>query len=148
MLPFDWCDQPVSAARQSLNVLRIAGIVSEGLAQDRHCNVNASVEFHYGIVRPKNLLYLLAGDNFALPLHEDSQNLEGLLAEQDLCGPSFRRRSDRDNLTGSDIELKCSKSDSLGQIGGPIHLVVAELPCVIHAPRCRLTHSSANGCRK
>src|SRR5258708_6543971 len=32
----------------------------------------------------QNLLYLLAGDNFALPLHQDSQNLEGLLAEQDL----------------------------------------------------------------
>src|SRR5229473_1340228 len=108
----------------------MVGIVCERLSEDRHCDVNASIEFHDGIVRPKNLPYFLAGNNFALPLHQDSQNLEGLLAEQGLCGPRFRRRSDRDNLTGSDIELKCSKSDSLGQIGGPIHLVVAKLPCL------------------
>jgi hypothetical protein len=106
----------------------MVGVVCERLAQDHHCNINASVEFHHGIVRPKNLLYLLAGNNFAQPLHQDSQNLEGLLAEQDLCGPSFRRRSDRDKFTGSDIELKCSKSDSLGQIDRPIHLVVVKLP--------------------
>jgi hypothetical protein len=103
-LPFDWGDQPVSAARQSLNVFRVVGIVVERLAQDRHRNVSAPIEFHHSIVRPKNLLYFLAGNNFALALHQDSQNLEGLLAEQDLCGPSFRGpRSERDKFTGSDV---------------------------------------------
>jgi len=114
-LPFDWGDQPVSAARQSLNVLRVVGIVVEGLAQDRYRNIDAPIEFHHGIVRPKNLLYFLAGTSFALALHQDSQNLKGLVAEQELCGPSFRSpRSDRDKFTGSDIELKCSEPDSLG----------------------------------
>jgi hypothetical protein len=83
-LPFDWCDQPVSAPHQSFNVLGMIGIVSERLAQDRHCNINASIEFHDGIVRPKNLAYFLAGNDVALALHQYSQNLEGLLAEQDL----------------------------------------------------------------
>jgi hypothetical protein len=93
----------------------MVGIVCERLAEDRHCNVNASIEFHDGIVRPKNLSYFLAGNNFALPLHQDSQNLEGLLAEQGLCWPSFRsRRSDGDEFTGSDVELKRSKSHSFG----------------------------------
>jgi hypothetical protein len=106
-LPFDWRDQPVSAPRQGFNVLGMVGIVVERPAQDRYRNVNAPIEFHHGIVRPKNLLYLQAGNNFALALHQDSQNLEGLLAEQDLCGPSFLSpQSDRDKFTGSDIELK------------------------------------------
>jgi len=131
-LPFDWCDQPVSAPRQGFNVLGMIGIVCERLSEDRHCNVNASIEFHDGIVRPKNLPYFLAGNDFALPLHQDSQNLEGLLAEQGLCGPSFRRRrSDGDKFTGSDVELKCSKSDSLGHIGRLIHGVAGKLPSVI-----------------
>jgi hypothetical protein len=111
-LPIDWRDQPVSAPRQGFNVLGMVGIVCERLAQDRDCNVNASIEFHDGIVRPENLAYFLAGNNVASALHQDSQNLEGLLAEQDLCGPSFHgRRSDRDKFTGSDVELKRSKSD-------------------------------------
>jgi len=110
----------------------MVGIICERLSEDRHCDVNASIEFHHGIVRPKNLPYFLAGNNFALALHQDSQNLEGLLAEQGLCGPSFRRRrSDGGEFTGSDVELKRSKSDSLGQIGRVIHGVAAKLPCVI-----------------
>ena len=131
LLPFDRCDQPVAAARQSLNVFGVVSIVSEGLAQDRHRNSNASVELHDSIVRPKNVLYLLARNHFALPLHQDLQNLEGLPAELDLCGPSFRRCSDRDKFAGSEIELKCSQSDSLCQVGRPIHLVVAKLPFMI-----------------
>src|ERR1700756_4457119 len=108
----------------------MVGIVSERLAQDRHCNINASIEFHDGIVRPKNLLDLLAGNKVALALHQDSQNLEGLLAERDFCGPSFHGRCpDRDKFTGSDVELKCSKSDSLGLIDRLIHGAAAELPC-------------------
>jgi hypothetical protein len=100
----------------------VVGIVSERLAQDRHRNVNASIELHDGIVGPKNLLYFLPGNNFALPLHQDSQNPERLLAEQGLCGPSFRsRRPDGDKFTGSDVKLKGPKSDSLGQIGRLIH---------------------------
>jgi hypothetical protein len=88
------------------------GIVGEGLAQDRHRNVDAPVEFHDGIVRPKNLPDLLASNDVAVPLHQDSQNLEGLLAEQDLRGPSCRwRAADRRKLSGSDIELKVSKPD-------------------------------------
>src|SRR6201998_1200311 len=106
LLPFDWCDESVSATCQSFNVLGMVGIVCERLAEDRDGDVNASIEFHDGIVRPKNLPYFLAGNNFALPLHQDSQNLKGLLAEQDLYGPSFRRRrSDGDEFTGSDVEL-------------------------------------------
>src|SRR5260370_34877816 len=129
LLPFDWCDQPVSAARQSLNVLRVVGIVVERLAQDRYRNVDAPIEFHHGIVRPKNLLYFLAGNKFALALHQDSQNLEGLIAEQNLCGSSFRsRRSDRDKFTGSGIWLQKSRSESLGPNCGPIHPVVGKLP--------------------
>jgi hypothetical protein len=121
----------------------MVGIVCERLAEDRHCDVNASIEFHDGIVRPKNLPYFMAGNNFALPLHQDSQNLEGLLAEQGLCGPSFRsRRSDGDEFTGSDVELKRSKSGSLGQIGRVIHGVAAKLPSSVTSHR-RLTHSSA-----
>jgi hypothetical protein len=108
------------------------GIVCERLSEDRHCNVNASVEFHDGIVRPKNLPYFLTGNNVALALHQDSQNLGGLLAEQDFCGPSFHSRCpDRDKFTGSDVELECSKSDSLGQIDRLIHGAAAKLPCVI-----------------
>jgi hypothetical protein len=110
----------------------MVGIVSERLAQDCHCNINASIEFHDGIVRPKNPLDLLAGKNVALALHQDSQNLEGLPAELDFCGTSFHsRRPDRDKFTRSDVELKCSKSDSLGQIGRLIHGAAAKLPCVI-----------------
>jgi len=131
-LPFDWRDQSVSAPRQSFNVLGMVGIVCERLSQDRHGDVNASIEFHDAIVRPKNLPYFLAGNNFALPLHQDSQNPEGLLAEQDFCGPSFRsRRSDGDKFTGSDVELKFSKSDLLGQMGRVIHGVVAPLPDLV-----------------
>ncbi len=90
----------------------MVGIVCEGLAEDRHCNVNASIEFHDGIVRPKNLPYFLAGNNLALPLHQDSQNLKRLLAKQDLCrASSHGRRSDREKFSGSDVELKFSKSD-------------------------------------
>jgi len=63
----------------------MVGIVCERLSEDRHCDVNASIEFHDRIARPKNLLYFLPGDNFALPLHQDSQNPEGLLSKQDLC---------------------------------------------------------------
>jgi hypothetical protein len=108
------------------------GIVCERLSEDRHCNVNASIEFHDGIVRPKNLPYFLAGNNVALALHQDSQNLGGLLAELDSCGPSFHGRCpDRDKFTGSDVELKCSKSDSLGQIDRLIHGAAAKLPRVI-----------------
>src|SRR4029077_18427553 len=110
----------------------MVGIVCERLAEDRHCNVNASIEFHDGIVWPKDLPYFLASNNFALSRHTDSQNLEGLLAKQGLCAPSFRRRrSDGDEFTGSDVELKRSKSDSLGQIGRVIHGVAAKLPCLI-----------------
>jgi hypothetical protein len=110
----------------------MVGIVCERLAQDRYGNVNASIEFHDGIVRPKNLPYFLTGNNFALPLHQDSQNLEGLLTELDRCGPGFHsRRSDGDKFTGSEVELKCSKSDSLGQIGRVIHGVGAKLPSMI-----------------
>src|SRR5260221_11934050 len=61
------------------------GIVCERLSEDRHCNVNASIKFHDCIVRPKNLPYFLAGNNVALALHQDSQNLEGLLAELDFA---------------------------------------------------------------
>src|SRR5690348_18371417 len=108
---FDWCDQSVSAPRQSFDVLGMVLIVSERLAQDRHCHVNASIEFYDGIVRPKNLPNFLAGHNFASPLQQDSQNLKGLLAEQDLCGPGCNgRRSDREKFSGSEGELEFSKS--------------------------------------
>src|ERR1700756_6048278 len=107
----------------------MGGVVCEGLADDRDGDVNASIEFHDSIVRPKYLSYFLAGNNLALPLHQSSQNLEGLLAEQGPYGPSFRRRrSDGDEFTGSDVELKRSKSRSLGQIGRVIHGVAAKLP--------------------
>src|SRR5260370_16694702 len=97
------------------------GIVCERLSEDRHCNVNASIKFHDGIVRPKNLPYFLAGNNVALALHQDSQDLEGLLAELDFCGPSFHsRRPDRHRFTRSDIELKFSKSASPTPLARPI----------------------------
>jgi len=44
---------------QSFNVPGLVGIVCERLAQDRHCDVNASVVVHEGIVRPKDLPYFL-----------------------------------------------------------------------------------------
>jgi hypothetical protein len=111
----------------------MVGIVCERLSEDRHGNVNTSIEFHDGIVRPKNLPYFLPGNNFALTLHQDSQNPEGLLSKQDPCGTSFhsRRRSEGDEFTGSDVELKFSKSDFLRQIGRIIHGVAAKLPCLI-----------------
>src|SRR5580704_9877037 len=110
----------------------MVGIVCERLAEDRHCNVNASIEFHDDIFRPKNLPYFLAGNNVALVLHQDSQNLGGLLAELDSCGPSFHSRCpDRHKFTGLDVELECSKSDSLGHIDRLIHGAAAKLPCVI-----------------
>jgi len=43
----------VSAPRQSFNVLGMVGIVCERLSEDRHCDVNASIEFHDGIVRQR-----------------------------------------------------------------------------------------------
>src|SRR5580700_5680371 len=106
-LPFDWCDESVSATCQSFNVLGVVGIVCERFAEDRHCNVNASVVVHEGVVRPKDLTYFLAGNNLALPLDQNSQNAEGLLPEQDLCRLRFNRlSSDPDKFPGSDIELK------------------------------------------
>src|SRR5580765_5530459 len=107
------------------------GTVCERLSEDRHCNVNTPIEFHDGIVRPKNLPYFLAGNNVALALHQNSQNLGGLLAELDFPGPSFHSRCpDRDKFTGSDVELKWSKSDSFGQISRLIHGAAGKLPCV------------------
>jgi len=47
-------------APSEFNVLGMIGIVCERLSEDRHCNVNASIKFHDGIVRPKNLPYFLA----------------------------------------------------------------------------------------
>lgn len=111
----------------------MVGIVCKRLAQNRHCNIDASIEFHDSIVGPKNLLYLLAGNNVALALHQDSQNLEGLLAELDPCGSILQgRRSDRDKFTGSDVELKSSKSDSLGRVGRMVHRVAIKLPAVFY----------------
>jgi hypothetical protein len=87
-------------------------IVGESFAQDGHRNVDASIEFHNGIVRPENLTDLLASNDVTLALQQDSQNLEGLLAEQDLGRPICARpAADRGKLPGSDVELKASKSD-------------------------------------
>ena len=87
------------------------GIVSERLPQDRHRNVDASVEFHDGVVRPKNLPDLLARDDVAVPLHQDAQNLERLLAQQDLRGPSRWHAAEIYEFSGSEIELEVSNSD-------------------------------------
>jgi len=71
-----------------------------------------------------------------LALHQNSQNLGGLLAELDFCGPSFHSRCpDRDKFTGSDIKLKCSKSDSLGQIDRIIHGRRGQTPLRDHVIR-------------
>src|SRR5256885_1232149 len=55
--------QSVSAPGQSYDVRGMIGIVCEGLEQDRNYNVDASVEFHDGVVRSKNLPDLLASDD-------------------------------------------------------------------------------------
>jgi hypothetical protein len=110
--PLDWRDQPVSAPRQSFDVLRMIGIVGERLPQDRHRDVDASVEFYDSIVRPKNLPDLLASYDVAVPFHQDSENLEWLLAQQDLGGPDSRARAVvRGKLSGSNIELEVPDSD-------------------------------------
>src|SRR6266481_7439747 len=67
------------------------GIICERLAQNRHCNINTSVVVHECVVRPKDLPNLLAGNNLALSIDKNSQNSEGLLAEQDPCRPRFHR---------------------------------------------------------
>jgi hypothetical protein len=110
----------------------MVGIVCERLAQGRHRNVDAAIEFHDGIVRPKNLPDFLAGNDLALPLDQDAQNLEGLLAEQNLWGPSLSSpASDREQFPGSDVELEVTKADHAGLIGRSIHCLAAKLPCAI-----------------
>jgi hypothetical protein len=120
----------------------VVGIVRERLAQDCHRDVDASIEFDHGIVRPKNLAYFLAGNDLALPLDQDSQDLEGLLTEQNLRRPSFSgSRSNREKFCSSDVELEFSEANMLGLISRLIHGLSAQLPGAI-TPRSRLTHSA------
>jgi hypothetical protein len=121
----------------------MVGIVRERLAQDRHRDVDASVELDDGIVRPENLPYFLARDDFAFPLQQDSQNLERLLAQKDPGGPACGSLgSDREKLPGSEVELEVSEPNLLRLMSRSIHGFSLN-SLASSRPDCRLTPSVA-----
>src|SRR5690349_2798388 len=82
--PSDWGDEPISPARQSLNILGVLSGITDSFPQYRHRHVNAAVKIHNSVIRPEHHLDLIPGHQSAPALDENSKNLKWLLAEQNL----------------------------------------------------------------
>jgi hypothetical protein len=80
----DWGYEPISSARQSLNILGVLSGITHSLPQYRHRDVNAAVKIHNSVIRPEHLLDLIPGHNPAPAFDENSKDLEWLLSQQDL----------------------------------------------------------------
>src|SRR5690242_2323982 len=80
----DWGDEPISPARQSMNILGVLSGINNSFPQYSHCDVNAAVKIHNGVIRPEHPLDFIPGHHPAPALEENSKNLKWLLAEQNL----------------------------------------------------------------
>jgi len=110
LLPFNWCDQSVSAARERLNILRMIRRVAEGSPENPDSHIDAMVKLDDGVIWPKPFSYFLTGYNLTSSFDEHSQNLKWLLPENGFAIAIFY--SCRVELTGTEIDLKCSEPDT------------------------------------
>src|SRR6266849_95161 len=104
-------DEPISPARQSLNILGVLSCISDSFPQYRHRDVNAAVKIHNRFIRPEHLLDFILGHNPALAFDENSKNLEWLLSEQNLLrqGAVYPWLI-RDKFAGLEVQLEASES--------------------------------------
>ena len=104
-------DEPISPARQSLNILGVLSGITDSLSQYRHSDVNAAVKVHNGVIRPEHLLDFIPGHNPALAFDESSKNLEWLLSEQNLLRQgAVLPWLIRDKFDGLEVQLEPSES--------------------------------------
>lgn len=104
-------NEPISSARQSLDILGVLCGITDSFPQYRHGDVNAAVKIDIGVVRPEHLPDLIPGHNAAPVFDENSKNLKRLLPEQNL----LRRSAVHpwlipDKFAGSEVQLKTSES--------------------------------------
>src|ERR1035437_7981871 len=101
--------QPVAAAGDGLDVLRIVSGVAESDAKLLNGRVDAVVEFHHRVVGPKLLLDFFAVRYSTSVFEEDSQDLEGLFLQHNpLAGlVQFSRLQIKFEYTESKAKWQC-----------------------------------------
>jgi hypothetical protein len=77
----DWRNEAVAMTGKRLDPARGVGRIAQRIAEPPDGGVNAVLEFHDGVVRPKPLLQFLPRDHFPRVLEQHAQNLNGLAAE-------------------------------------------------------------------
>jgi hypothetical protein len=78
-LRVDWGDEAIATAGQCLYEARILRGVSQGIAQPLYSGVQAVVEVHKGVRRPKLGSEFLARDHVVGPFQERKEHLERLV---------------------------------------------------------------------
>jgi len=109
-LPLDRDEEPISAARERLNILRIVRRVAEGSPENSDSHIDAMVKIDDGVIWPKPFSYFLTGYNLALSFDEHSQNLKWLLPEKGFEIAIYH--SCRVELTGTEIDLEGPEPDT------------------------------------
>jgi hypothetical protein len=77
--PFDWGQPAVASSGQSLNKLWIVGRIAERQSQPSYGGIDAVVEFHNGVVRPKFTADFVARHQITRPFDQHRQNRNRLL---------------------------------------------------------------------
>ena len=110
----DRSDKAVSAAGDCLDKTRAGGGISEGLADLVDGGVQAVIEVDESVGGPELLLQLLAGDDLAGAVEQESQDLERLSLEAEPHAILAQ-------FPGGEIELEDSEAGDSGMVGWDCH---------------------------
>jgi hypothetical protein len=103
-------DKTVATLGESFNEAGIVGFVGEGVAQFVNGGVQAVLEIDEGVFGPEAFLVLLAGDDDAGLLEEDSQDLEGAILD-------FQADAGFAKFAGEQVGFVGAEADDRGKLG-------------------------------
>ena len=96
---FDVCDETVTALRKRFDERRFSGGIVEGPSKGADGGVQATVKVDVGLIGPKPLAKLFAGNEFAGSLDKERKNLERLVGNLDALAVP-------EKLSGAQVGLK------------------------------------------
>jgi hypothetical protein len=102
----DGREQAITAAREGFDKAGVFGGITEGVAQALDGGVQAVVEVHKGVGRPKTAVQFLSRNDFTRTLQEHGQDLERLLLK-----PYFDAIAAK--LSSTQVGFKGSKADEI-----------------------------------
>lgn len=103
---FDNRKGSIATARNRLNISRAIGFIEKGLPKAPHGRVDATFEIDIDAAWPKEILDVLAGDQFTGSFEKDGEDAGGLILEPDRAARLGENTLVRIKVEGAEAILK------------------------------------------